>query len=564
MCWNKQSRDNLKIIGSVLVWSTILLVATATAAADVGAVEVSQQSAPNIIEKFEVKEDFGVREALAMLGSQCQKNIVPSPGVNGSLAFRRLTNVTFEEAMDAILGDSALYEVQGNLIKVYTKEEYKKLMEAPERRIYKIFTLYYISAAEAKKLLVPVLSSTGMIETTSAAITDFPTGESISSGSGGGDATAMNDTIIVYDYPENIEVVSEMLQDVDIRPQQVLIEATILSATLTEDTQFGVDWQLLLGNANPAGQSFIGSSSKDFITSKSVQQVVTKSGGFAIGFAHDNIASIIKAIESVSDVTIMANPKILAVNKQLGQVYIGTKVGYESQTTVSMDTQLTSQVEFLDTGTKLSFRAYIGNDGYIRMDIHPKDSSGTLKENNIPDETSAELLSNIIVKDGETVVIGGLFRDTITSNKTQIPLLGDLPIVGGVFRGVNDQVKREEVIILLTPHIIDDPNETKGNARKNDIQRKRFGAKDELQQISRARLAEEYYATALVFYNDGQLEAAMEEVESALELRPTYLEAIRLKERIIAERDGREALKRLERKMSEKIDHQEAPSWLRR
>jgi len=564
MCWNKQSRDNLKIIGSVLVWSTILLVATATAAADVGAVEVSQQSAPNIIEKFEVKEDFGVREALAMLGSQCQKNIVPSPGVNGSLAFRRLTNVTFEEAMDAILGDSALYEVQGNLIKVYTKEEYKKLMEAPERRIYKIFTLYYISAAEAKKLLVPVLSSTGMIETTSAAITDFPTGESISSGSGGGDATAMNDTIIVYDYPENIEVVSEMLQDVDIRPQQVLIEETILSATLTEDTQFGVDWQLLLGNANPAGQSFIGSSSKDFITSKSVQQVVTKSGGFAIGFAHDNIASIIKAIESVSDVTIMANPKILAVNKQLGQVYIGTKVGYESQTTVSMDTQLTSQVEFLDTGTKLSFRAYIGNDGYIRMDIHPKDSSGTLKENNIPDETSAELLSNIIVKDGETVVIGGLFRDTITSNKTQIPLLGDLPIVGGVFRGVNDQVKREEVIILLTPHIIDDPNETKGNARKNDIQRKRFGAKDELQQISRARLAEEYYATALVFYNDGQLEAAMEEVESALELRPTYLEAIRLKERIIAERDGREALKRLERKMSEKIDHQEAPSWLRR
>ena len=134
MCWNKQSRDNLKIIGSVLVWSAILLVATATAAADVGAMEVSQQSAPNIIEKFEVKEDFGVREALAMLGSQCQKNIVPSPGVNGSLAFRRLTNVTFEEAMDAILGDSALYEVQGNLIKVYTKEEYKKLMEDPGRR----------------------------------------------------------------------------------------------------------------------------------------------------------------------------------------------------------------------------------------------------------------------------------------------------------------------------------------------------------------------------------------------------------------------------------------------
>lgn len=562
MCRKKNLHENLKIPRRVLVWSIIMVVAAATAVADVGDGD-TPKNAPNIIEKFEVEEDFGVRKALAMLGSQCQKNIVPSPSVNGSLAFRRLTNVTFEEAMDAILGDNAMYEVQGNLIKVYTKEEYKKIMEDLDRRIYKIFTLYYISAAEAKTLLTPVLSNNGSVVTTTAAVTDFPTGESISSGSGGGDATAMNDTLIVFDYPENIETIAAMLADIDIRPLQVLIEATILSATLTEDTQFGVDWQLLLGNANTAGQGFIGGT-KDYITSSNITQVVTKSGGFAIGFAHDNIAAVINAIESVSDVTILANPKILAVNKQLGQVYIGTKVGYMSQTTVSMDTQLTSQVEFLDTGTKLSFRAYIGNDGYIRMDIHPKDSSGILKENNIPDETSAELLSNIIVKDGETVVIGGLFRDTITSNKTQIPILGDLPIVGGVFRGVNDQVKREEVIILMTPHIIEDPNETKGNKRKEDIKRKRFGAKDELQQISRSKLAEDYYANALVYYEDGQLDMAMEEVESALELRPTYLEAIRLRERIIAEKDGREALKRIERKMSERADRREAPSWLRR
>ena len=562
MCRKKNLHENLKIPRRVLVWSIIMVVAAATAVADVGDGD-TPKNAPNIIEKFEVEEDFGVRKALAMLGSQCQKNIVPSPSVNGSLAFRRLTNVTFEEAMDAILGDNAMYEVQGNLIKVYTKEEYKKIMEDLDRRIYKIFTLYYISAAEAKTLLTPVLSNNGSVVTTTAAVTDFPTGESISSGSGGGDATAMNDTLIVFDYPENIETIAAMLADIDIRPLQVLIEATILSATLTEDTQFGVDWQLLLGNANTAGQAFIGGT-KDYITSSNITQVVTKSGGFAIGFAHDNIAAVINAIESVSDVTILANPKILAVNKQLGQVYIGTKVGYMSQTTVSMDTQLTSQVEFLDTGTKLSFRAYIGNDGYIRMDIHPKDSSGILKENNIPDETSAELLSNIIVKDGETVVIGGLFRDTITSNKTQIPILGDLPIVGGVFRGVNDQVKREEVIILMTPHIIEDPNETKGNKRKEDIKRKRFGAKDELQQISRSKLAEDYYANALVYYEDGQLDMAMEEVESALELRPTYLEAIRLRERIIAEKDGREALKRIERKMSERADRREAPSWLRR
>jgi type IV pilus assembly protein PilQ len=447
---------------------------------------------------------------------------------------------------------------------VYTKEEYKKLMEDPERLEYRIFTLYYISAAEAKKMITPILSANGNMETTSAAATDFPTGESISSASGAGDATAMNDTIIVYDYPENIEAVAQVLSEVDVRPKQVLIEATILSATLTEDTQFGVDWQNMFGVVGTG----IGSSSTavgrlDFANSTNVSNQVTKTGGLTIGI-HDNLTAFIRAVEEVSDVTILANPKILAVNKQLGQVYIGKKLGYLSQQTVSMDTQLTSQVEFLDTGTKLSFRPYIGNDGYIRMDIHPKDSSGDLKSNDIPDETSAELLTNIIVKDGETIVIGGLFRDTIKANRTQIPILGDLPFIGVVFRGTSDQVKREEVIITLTPHIITEPNETDGDERVDDIRRKRFGAKEELQWIDRPRLAEDRYAKAVMYYEESQTVAALEEVEKALELRPGYLEAIRLRERIIAELDGREALERLERKMLENIDEQEASRWIRK
>ena len=331
----------------------------------------------------------------------------------------------------------------------------------------------------------------------------------------------MNDTIIVYDYPENIDAVAQVLSEVDVRPKQVLIEATILSATLTEDTQFGIDWQNMFGVVGSgvgatalASGTFPSTTSPgrmDFTNSLNTSQV-TKSGGLSIGI-HDNLTAFIRAVEEVSDVTILANPKILAVNKQLGQVYIGKKLGYLSQQTVSQDTQLTAQVDFLDTGTKLSFRPYIGNDGYIRMDIHPKDSSGDLKSNDIPDETSAELLTNIIVKDGETIVIGGLFRDTIKANKTQVPILGDLPFIGGLFRGTADQVKREEVIITLTPHIIVEPNETDGDARADDIRRKRFGAKDELQWAGRARLAEDHYAKAVMYYEESQTVAAMEEVE---------------------------------------------------
>ena len=117
---------------------------------------------------------------------------------------------------------------------------------------------------------------------------------------------------------------------------------------------------------------------------------------------------------------------------------------------------------------------------------------------------------------------------------------------------------------MLTPHIIDQPIETDGQARADDVQRKRAGTKDELQEFSRARLAGEYYASAVKLYSEGQLVAAMEEVESSLKLRPSYLEAIRLRERIIADKDGSDARDRLQRKMLEDADRREAPKWLRR
>jgi len=281
-----------------------------------------------------------------------------------------------------------------------------------------------------------------------------------------------------------------------------------------------------------------------------------------IGVTTGNVAAFITALESVTDTTILANPKILAVNKQLGQVYIGTKIGYISQTTQTL-TSTTQQVEFLDTGTKLSFRPFIGHDGYIRMDIHPKDSSGTLKSNDIPDEFSTELATNIMVRDGQTIVIGGLFRDVVVTSRTQIPLLGDLPLIGGLFRGTNDSTTRQEVIILLTVHIINELEETNSEARIDDVRRKRFGARDELQWAGRARLVEDRYAEAARYYVEGDTDAAMKELAFVLELRPSYLEAIRLKERIIAETTPDE-VDMIERIMLDNIEREDSDKWQRR
>jgi len=547
-----------------------------------------------VIDKFEVEEDFGVRKALAMLGSICQKNIVPTPNVDGVLAFRSLRNVTFEEAMDAILGDNFKYEQEGKLIKVYTKDEYKKLKEDPERMINKVFTLYYITAQEAQNLITPALSASAKVQVSSPAEKQISGGAGsfgstgggggAASSTGGGDSLASNDTLVIHDYPENLEKVGKLLETLDIRPKQVLVEATILSAILTEGMELGVDWNLA------AGVHLDGTSATSDLTAGStisrgsnattpIEQIsnitdgspmetfgfATQGGsGMRVGVSSGDMRMFITALESVTDTTVLATPKILTVNKQEGYVLIGQKLGYRSSTTISTGGIATEgEVNFLQTGTQLVFRPYIGNDGYIRMDIYPKDSSATINDDGVPNENTTELKVNIVVKDGETIVIGGLFRDVLTTTRNQVPLLGDLPVVGGLFRGTTDATQREEVIVLLTTHIIEKPGDVDGVARANDIRRKRFGAKEELQNIGRAKMAEDAYARAAKSYIEGDNESAMKQLKIAITLRPSYLEAIRLKEKIIGETSPEE-VEKLERIMLENLDKEQAPMWNRK
>ncbi|MHC4528849.1 MAG: hypothetical protein ACYS29_13320, partial [Planctomycetota bacterium] len=191
------------------------------------------------------------------------------------------------------------------------------------------------------------------------------------------------------------------------------------------------------------------------------------------------------------------------------------------------------------------------------------DSSATLNEDGVPTENTTELRTNIVVKDGETIVLGGLFRDVVTTTRQQVPLLGDLPLVGALCRKTTDSTQREEVIILLTPHIIDAADQTDGEVRVADIGRKRYGARKTVQGINRARLAEDHYVKAVERYTDGENAKALSELNKALHLRPAYLEALRLKERIIGEVTP-DDVGRIERIMRGVIEREEAAMWNRR
>jgi type IV pilus assembly protein PilQ len=542
--------------------------------------------ASQAVQSISFNKEMTVKDALRFLALKYHKNIVPTPGVDGPITITNLYDVTFEEALSAILGTNE-YEVKDNFIKVYTAEEYDKVKSNRRRMESRIFTLYYVSAGDAKELLMPVLSDSGSIAATKAPEVSVSSGEDLSVQEGG-NSMSLHDSIIMKDYPENIADAEALLSQLDVKPRQVLIEATILSATLNENMEFGVDLNLaggvsisgtaesgavqdgVLGGAleysnaatTPIGQiAGWGSAGSPIEVSGFAR---TGGNGLRVGIRSGDISVFITALEAITDVTVLANPKILALNKQVGTVFIGQKLGYRSSTTVSSSGVASSgEVKFLNSGTKLSFRPYIADDGNIRMDIYPKDSSATKDSDGVPTETTAELSANIMVKDGQTVVIGGLFRDSVTSSKSQVPLLGNIPIIGELFKGTSDSSVRQEVIILLTPHIIDNLDELEGDKRAADVERKRLGARDALHWLGARRLASDSYSKAVALYSAGNSAEALTELCWALNLRPTYFEALRLRERIIREISPGN-IEAIERIMLGAIEREETQNWLRR
>jgi type IV pilus assembly protein PilQ len=568
--------------GAVVLAGTVAAPTDASTADQSEILEAGTES--QAIQTITFNKEMTIKDALRFLALKYQRNIVPSSKVDGQITITNLYDVTFEEALQAVI-ETNKYEVQGNFIRVYTAEEFEKVKADKRRMEYKVFTLHYLTADEAQKLTSALLSSNASIATSSPASTGVPTGQSISSDSAGGDNLAFQDTIVVRDYPENIAQIEELLKRLDVRPRQVLVEATILSATLTEGMEFGIDLSLA------GGVAITGASATDTYTTTTeidrgsaattpISQIAgwttggtpievagfAKAGGngLRLGIRAGDLSVFISALESITDVTVLANPKILAVNKQLGQVYIGTKLGYREASIIT-DGGATQEgsVKFLDTGTKLSFRPYIGDDGYIRMQIHPKDSSGSLNSQGVPDEISAELATNVMVKDGQTIVIGGLFRDVASSTKSQVPLLGDIPVIGELFKGTTDSNVRQEVIVLLTPHIIDSPAELDGDQRTADVERKRLGARDALHWLGAGRLAEDSYSKAVALYSAGDTEAALCELNWTLHLRPTYIEALRLRERIVRETSD-DSADAIERVMLGAIEREDSQKWIRR
>jgi type IV pilus assembly protein PilQ len=481
-----------------------------------------------------------------MLSAQGGYNIIAGPEVEGSVT-ADLYAVTMTEALDAILKANGLSaRVVGKFIYVDTVDRLAELFEPPTPLVSRVFTLHYIAAVEAQDLVKPLLSKDGAIAATASA----ERGVESNNADAGGDSLALADTLVVIDYADRIKQIEKVLKQVDVRPKQVLIEATILRASLNDQNDMGIDFNILSGvdfemlSSNSPGVTDITTGQvpgpqlqNTSMTIRTDFNSQVPGGGFTFGIIKDQVAFFIRALEQITDVTVLANPKILAINKQRGEVIVGRRDGY--LTTTVTETTAVQTVEFLETGTQLVFRPFIGDDGYVRMELHPEDSNGGLTPANLPFEETTEATTNVMVRDGHTIMIGGLFRERTSVTRAQVPLLGSIPVGNLLFRRSADTSTREEVIILLTVHIVKDTPEEDQAYREllEAAERIRVGARRGVMAIGRERLAQMHYQHATEQLAEGEVDQALFNVRLALYLQPRMLAARTLKESLLERRD---------------------------
>lgn len=475
-------------------------------------------------------------EVLRMLSLQSQRNIVASKSVRGTVT-ANLYDVTVREALDAILhANGYAYREKGNFIYVYTVQELEEIEQAERKRETRVFRLHYTPAANAVNMIKPVLSAGAQVAVTT------PATAGIKDGDGGGNSHSIEDIIVVTDYPEQLDRIAEVLKSIDERPQQVLVEATILQARLNDENALGVDFTILGGvdfstltsNNGLISGANIGSDASPSASSGGTGNNFTQgiNGGARVGIVTSDIAVFVSALETITDTTVLANPKVLALNKQVGRVLVGREQGYRGGRETT-DTSTTETVEMLESGTKLLFRPYIGSDGYIRMEIHPEDSIGEVVDG-LPRKDTTEVTTNVLVKDGHTIVIGGLFRESSISARRQIPLLGNLPLAGPLFRRQADSTTRDEIIILITPHIVKNDSAYAASSEEllQDAELLRVGVRKGMMPWGRERLAEGSYEIALreLAKDNPDHRKALWHLNAATNLNPKFIEAVKLKQ----------------------------------
>jgi len=409
-----------------------------------------------------------IRTALEMISRQTGWNLVVSPEVSGSV-IANIQGLGPDEALQVLLeaGDLA-FKKDASVTYVYTRAEYERRLQNNRRIITRVYQTDFVRASDVEAMIMPFLTeSIGSTAVTPAAEVGIKSDRD----NVGGDNAAIGEVLIVQDYEDVLERIDEIVAQLDVQPEQVLIEAVIIEVVLDNSRDLGVNFSVLnhakalaavgSGAAINAAAGFTPASvltAGGKLAGSSTDGFAEDVHGLKFGFVDHGVTSFVRALEKCGHVNILASPRLLVLNKQRAELITGDRIGYK--TTTVTETAATETVEFLNVGTQLRLRPFITSDEMIRMEIHPERSSGDV-EDGVPRTTTSEVTTNILVPNSATLVIGGLMQEDFLVTKSGVPGLRNLPWIGNLFSRTIRSAVKKELIVLLTPQIWNPTSEVK-------------------------------------------------------------------------------------------------------
>jgi general secretion pathway protein D len=264
-----------------------------------------------------------------------------------------------------------------------------------------------------------------------------------------------SNSLVIRTAPSNIALLRETIDSLDHRPVQVLMEVTVAEVTLGHGTEYGINWAAATGSNNARdnrGAQFGQPIVPD--TLDPIQDFL----GRVTRLGKVDVRAVLRTIASTSTVNVLSTPEVLAVNNREARILVGSKVPFIASTRLGNDVAIDRAVQYQDVGTQLTLIPTINDDGYVSVQLLQEVSSlsnQTVQAAlNAPVITTREASTRAIVRDGQTVVIGGLIGTSTELINSGVPLLKDIPLLGYLFKRQTTSKNRTELAIFITPYIV--------------------------------------------------------------------------------------------------------------
>lgn len=429
---------------------------------------------------------------------------IKSDSVRGFVTVMAPGRVTIPEAIDVLqsvleLKGFALVPGPGKVMRVLSQAEAMQssldVSSGPEsvrnaigsRIMTHIIPLKFISALDAKAELAPLLSKSGNI------IAD----------------ERMN-TLVVTDAVSNIQRLLRIVEGLDVRSPQVLIEALIVELSLTNETKMGFEWSTL--NAfHSDGHKFNTSASQTF----DVPSVITEGLKYSVIREDLRLTGLFQMLATDKNVNILSTPHILTLNNQAAVIRVGEEVPVLTQTRNIQGGETIRSFDYKSVAIELEVTPRINQDREVLLKVHPlvKKILGVNAELNAPILATREAQTSVMVNDGATVVIGGLMKDDRAVSKSKIPILGDIPLIGWFFRQHGVTKEKTELLVFLTPRVLLNPDEARAITIKKESEAREV-------ETPYRRSAREHMDKGLAFYREKNTMMAIQEWEQVINESP--------------------------------------------